>query len=205
MARASARTRVRRADWLAGAVVAAALGGLSWLGSHLLTGWLLTHSHPGPGGTEAVEHLHHSHAAAVIGLFLLASCVAAAAVVTLPRGQRPDHRGDLANTVRRASAASTATFLLVECVDVALAGAHAVPAPMLLLYGAAIHALVGAAAGLVWRRGTDRVLRLAVHLLRAGLPEPATRPVPPADHKLPLRTRWLADCAAGRAPPTVFA
>ncbi|GAB3834582.1 hypothetical protein ACFPIJ_10660 [Dactylosporangium cerinum] len=198
MARPSARTPTRRADRLAGALAAAVLGGLSWLAAHLLTGRLPTHSHPGPDGTTAVEHLHRSHAAAVVGLFLLASCLAAAAVVTLPLRRRG---GDPAGTVRRASAASTATFLLVECVDVAVAGKHAVPAPMLLLYGAAIHALVGAAAGLVWQRNTDRVLRLAVHLLQAGTPEPETTAVPPADDTLPLATRWLTGCAAGRAPP----
>ncbi|WP_432991004.1 hypothetical protein [Dactylosporangium sp. CA-233914] len=87
----------------------------------------------------------------------------------------------------------------------AVSGPHAVPTPMLLLYGAAIHALVGAAAGLIWRRHSDRLLRLAVHLLKAGPPQPATTPVSPADDTLPLATRWLTGCAAGRAPPAATA
>jgi hypothetical protein len=103
-----------------------------------------------------------------------------------------------------AGALATGGYVVSEFAADPVVGSHGVPPPLVLLAGAVIQALVGAAAGVVWRRSADRVLLLADALCRAPAAVPArpTSDVPAAPLRRPRR-RWAVHRLAGRAPPVV--
>ncbi|GAA3233661.1 hypothetical protein ACFO1B_23350 [Dactylosporangium siamense] len=180
--------RLRGLVWSASALIA---GVCALLVAEVLIARLLTHAHEAAHGTPAgLPHVHNQALASalLIGCLLLASTGAAAVAARRRHATRP--------VVLSASGLSIVSFLVGHTV-VYGAGSLARTWP-LLLAGAAIHAGVGACAGLLWRRWLDGV-RLPVQRPVAA---PAARPPhSTARHPAPLRPLWWTASVLGRAPP----
>ena len=182
----------------------AVVGAFGWLLAHCLTFWLIAHSHRGDLSPLA-RHVHDSSAAAaVIAGCLAAACLIAVALTSTPGAARatPTPR-QRRRTFQLAVGLSTGGFLLADTVEHVVVGLERTP-PTVVLLGAALHALIGAASSLFWLHYTDSVH----HLLRArarldGLP--ALRPGPASTGPHLRRTNLWAYTFAGRAPPAATA
>ena len=176
-----------------------AVGVFGWLAAHLLTFWLLAHSH-GDMITAAGRRLHHYTATATV----LAGCLTAAsllaALVSAPstrsRDSKPSERGRAA---RRAAWMSTLAFATAELAEHGLFGGDRKP-PLILLAGMLLHAVAGALATVTWHHYHDAVHRLW------SLNLPSTADIlaraQSLSTSLPVPRRRLHDsCLASRAPP----
>jgi hypothetical protein len=171
---------------------ALAVGALGWLIAHLVTFWLLTHSHHGTLSL-AGRHLHAVAAAEAVA----AAGVAAAALAAVPLGAALRRRRPRRTSVHLAVGLSTAAFVTADAVEHALLGLAPSP-PATLFVGACLHALFGVGGSLLW-------VRLA---LGVRIPAVALRPAPAVARpglggRGPRRCRRLlcSYAVAGRAPP----
>lgn len=202
MTRSDRQGRVLRAARLLTACAPAAVGVFGWLAAHLLTFWLLAHTHGG-SPSPAGRHLHHYTAATA----LLAGCLAAASLlatlISAPSRQPPRSKPtDPAMTARRAAWMSTLAFIGSELLEHTVFGGDRKP-PVILVAGLLLHAFAGALAALTWRQYRD-----AVHKLRS-----ATGPPAALDQARPQRTNrprswprrpYRGSSIAGRAPPAIL-
>ena len=192
---------VVRAVRLLSACAPPAVGVFGWLTAHLLTFWLLAHSHGRPL-SPAGRTLHHYTETAALLVGCLAAASLLAVLLTRPRRNWPQptsaHR---AATARRAVWMSTLAFASAELVEHAMLSADRKP-PVILLAGLLLHALAGALTTVTWHHYRD-----AVHRMWATTePVPAACRTPPAHITAPPpapRRHLCGSCITGRAPPAL--
>ena len=177
-----------------------AVGVFGWLVAHLLTLLLLAYSHGGALSLTG-QRLHDYTTAAA----LLAGCVAAISLLTMPVSASSPRRSSLApprrgEAVRSFATMSTTAFLVAQLAEQTILDGFRMP-PAILLSGVLVHALFGAASGLTWHHYHDVVHRLWS----------PTRPTPASPTPLPFRSTsaWnpcrpvFGSCVTGRAPPAI--
>jgi hypothetical protein len=193
------RAGARNAARLLSACSPIALGVFGWLTAHLLTLWLLAHSHNtvvSPTG----RHLHHYTASATLLVGCLAAASLLAALVSASPSDRP-HPGTSGRSaaIRRAIWISTLAFGAAELTEHALLGADRKP-PAILLAGLLLHALAGSLTTLSWRHYHGVVHR--IWSMTGPLVAPVSAQPRPVSASAPAPRRYLCGaCIAGRAPP----
>ena len=190
---------VVRAVRLLSACAPPAVGVFGWLTAHLLTFWLLAHSHSATL-SPAARHLHHYTASATVLVGCLAAASLLAALVTVPprdpSRQEPAGHG---HAVRRSIWMSSLAFVGAEVLEHALLGGERKP-PVILLAGLLLHAIAGALTTLTWRHYRDAVHRM--WSMTRPLTAPALGPQPRVFGPVPGSRRHLCgSCITGRAPP----
>lgn len=177
---------------------ALAFGLLAWVTAHGLSSWLFGHVHV-HGEAEHVWRMdRHSGTAA---LFL--GCLAFASLAALLTGtaSRTGRARSSRASVRTSSLLSTGAFVATDFTERAVSGEYAVPPLLVLIMGAAVYALVGAGASLLWHRCAE-ALPCIFALLEDKRPK-AVRSVTLGPSRLvrPRPRHWSASLAE-RAPPT---
>ncbi|GID29851.1 hypothetical protein [Paractinoplanes brasiliensis] len=190
--------RSRRAGGRADLVTAGsavAVGAFGWLVAHTLNFWFIAHSHQGVLSSSG-RHVHEVTAAAAVVTGALAAAALVAAL--LVGGFRPASRSENRNTVAPATGLSTVAFLTADAIEHTVLGLESTP-PIVIVFGALLHAAFGAGTSLYWVRLTGGV---RIPVVRP-VPEPAVtaRPRPPAPDDRPWRRLVWAYAVAGRAPP----
>ena len=177
---------------------ALAVGAAGWLLAHTVTLWLIAHSHHGTLSLSARPAHSSASAAVVAGCLAGASLLSVVLIVGLARDSASRSARRRRITFRLAVGLSTVAFLAADAVEHAVLGLEGASA-VVVLFGACLHALVGAGSSLFWLRFTD-----TVHTILAPLRPPAAadahRLGRPARRLGRRRLLW-ADAAAGRAPP----
>ena len=178
---------------------ALAVGAAGWLLAHTVTLWLIAHSHHGTLSLSArPAHSSAAAAAVVAGCLAGASLLSVVLIVGLARDSASRSARRRRTTFQLAVGVSTVAFLAADAVEHAVLGLEGA-SPVLVLFGACLHALVGAGSSLFWLRFTD-----TVHTILAPLRPLAAAPVHrlgrPARRSGRRRLLW-AEAAAGRAPP----
>jgi hypothetical protein len=176
-----------------------AVGVFGWLTAHLLTFWLLAHSHSA-SLSPAARHLHHYTASATV----LVGCLAAASLLTAlvtapPRDPCQQEPAGQDRAVRRSIWMSSLAFVGAEVLEHAVLGGERKP-PVILLAGLLLHAIAGALTTLTWRHYRDAVHRM--WSMTRPLTAPALGPQPRVFGPVPGSRRHLCgSCITGRAPP----
>ena len=177
-----------------------AVGAAGWLLAHTVTLWLIAHSHQGTL-TPSTRPGHSSAAAAAVvaGCLAGASLLSVVLTVGLARDSASWSARHRRTSVRLAVGLSTVAFLAADAVEHAVLDLEGTSA-VLVLFGACLHALVGAGSSVFWLRFSD-----TVHTVLAPVRPPATAGVHGLHRptrRSPGRRRLLwADAVAGRAPP----
>jgi hypothetical protein len=191
--RTTPQARAVRTMTVAPAVV---LGVFGWLVAHTVTFWFAAHSHNGPLSLTA-RHLHDYSALAAI----VTGCLAAVACVTAAAtGIRRDHR-PRRRTVHLSVGLSTGAFLVADTVEHVLLDLPHSP-PALVLLGAGLHAVMGAATSLFWLTVAQAIQARVRTRHDVDLPAvPQRCRTSRTPH--PWRTHLWAAAVPGRAPPVL--
>jgi hypothetical protein len=172
-----------------------------WLTAHLLTFWLLAHSHSA-AVSPAARHLHHYTASGTVLVGCLAAASLLAVLVTAPqRNSRLHETAVQGHVLRRSLWMSSLAFVGAEVLEHALLGGGRKP-PVILLAGLLLHAIAGALTTLTWHHYRDAVRRLWSMTRPLGAPtlRPQLRMIAPVPGP---RRHLCGSCITGRAPPVI--